>query len=83
MRGRPSATPDANFHPSVPDIDLHVFSAGLDYRGERWRVGLSYNFGYGPETEVKNSAPSPTGQTADGKYEFSGHGFSLAVGYSF
>lgn len=79
----PSVVPDANYTVAVPDVDLHVFSAGLDYRTERWRFGVAYNFGYGPETTVEGSALSPAGQTADGKYRFLGHGVALAVGCTF
>lgn len=79
----PSVSPDANFKVAVPDLDLHVWSAGVDYRTERWRVAVAYNFGYGPETTVVDSALSPAGETADGKYSFIGHGISLAVGCTF
>lgn len=78
-----SATPDRNFNPAVPNIDLHVFSIGAIYRSGRWDIGVTYNLGYGPETQVRGSQPSPAGQSADGEYGFIGHGISLAVGCRF
>ncbi|MEO6741218.1 MAG: outer membrane protein transport protein [Chthoniobacteraceae bacterium] len=78
-----SATPDRNFNPAVPNIDLHVFSLGMTYRNERWDLGVTYNLGYGPTTRVRGSQPSASGQSADGEYSFIGHGLSLAVGYRF
>jgi long-chain fatty acid transport protein len=79
----PGATPDANYTPSVPDTNLNCFTAGVDYHYEHWRIGLAYGFAYGQDHTVTNSAASPIGQTADGKYKFTGSGISLAVGYSF
>ena len=79
----PGATPDANYQPSVPDTNLNCFTAGVDYRIEHWRIGLAYGFAYGQDHTVTGSAASPVGQTADGKYKFTGSGVSLAVGYSF
>ncbi len=78
-----SATPDRNFNPAIPNIDLHVFSLGFTYRTEQWSLGLTYNLGYGPETEVRGSQPSLAGQSADGKYDFIGHGLSFAAGWQF
>ena len=79
----PGATPDANYNPSVPDTNLNCFTAGVEYHHEHWRVGLAYGFAYGQEHTVSGSAASTAGQTADGKYKFTGNGISLAVGYAF
>ena len=65
-----NATPDRNFNPAVPDLDLHVFSLGASYRTERWDLGAAYNMGYGPTRNVRGSQPSPAGQSADGEYDF-------------
>ena len=78
-----SATPDRHFNPAVPNIDLHVFSIGVTYRTGQWDLGVTYNLGYGPDTQVRGSQLSPAGQSADGEYAFIGHGISLAVGRSF
>jgi long-chain fatty acid transport protein len=79
----PSATPDANYTPGVPDTDLNCFCVGIDYHFEHWRIGVAYGFAYGEDHTVTGSAASPAGQTADGKYKFTGQGMTLAVGYSF
>jgi long-chain fatty acid transport protein len=79
----PSATPDANYTPAVPDTNLHGFTVGVAYHAERWRVALAVGFAYGEDHTVTGSAASPIGQTADGKYEFTGEAVSLAVTYSF
>jgi long-chain fatty acid transport protein len=79
----PGATPDANYTPSVPDTNLNCFTAGVDYHFKQWRIGLAYGFAYGQDHTVTGSAATAAGQTADGRYKFTGSGISLAVGYSF
>jgi long-chain fatty acid transport protein len=78
-----SVTPDRNYNPAVPDVDMHVFSLGAAYRSARWSCACTYSLGYGPEQTVRGSTPSPTGQSADGEYTFLGHGLSLGFGLSF
>ena len=79
----PNATPDANYTPIVPDTDLHGFTIGGAYHHDHWKIALTYGFAYGEDHTVTGSAASPIGQTADGRYKFTGNAVSLAVGYSF
>jgi long-chain fatty acid transport protein len=79
----PGATPDANYTPSVADTNLNGFTAGVVYHFEHWRIGFAYGFAYGQDHTVTGSAATLAGQTADGKYKFTGNGVSLSAGYSF
>ncbi len=78
-----TSTPDATYTPAVADMDFHAWSLGAKYASERWNLGLTYQFAYGPDTDIRGSAPSPIGQTADGEYNFTSHAFALSVGYRF
>lgn len=78
-----TSTPDATYTPAVSDMDFHAWSLGGKYASDRWKLAFTYQFAYGPETNIQGSAPSPIGETADGKYEFTSHAFALTVGYQF
>jgi long-chain fatty acid transport protein len=78
-----NSVPDAHYSPLVTDLDRHFFSAGVGYRGKRFDFDIAYQFGYGPTRTVKGSAPSSTGQTADGQYDFISHAIAVSVGMHF
>jgi long-chain fatty acid transport protein len=78
-----NSVPDANYPPVVPDLDRHFWSVGVGRRGKRYDFDVAYQFGYGPTRTVSGSAPSPAGQSADGKYEFFSHAVSVSVGARF
>ena len=78
-----NSVPDATYSPLVGDLDRHFFSVGAGYRGGHWTLDLAYQLGYGPTRTVTGSAPSATGQTADGRYEFLSHAIALSVGWHF
>lgn len=78
-----NSSPDAGFHPLIPDSDLHLGSLGFGHHGERWDWAVAYHFGYNPGRTVTGSALSATGQTADGKYEILNHAFNVAASYKF
>jgi long-chain fatty acid transport protein len=78
-----NSLPDANYQPLVADQDRHFFSVGTGCRGKRMSFDVAYQFGYGPERTVSGSAPSATGQTADGDYGFISHAISVSVGWHF
>lgn len=78
-----NSVPDAHYLPVVADLDRHFFSVGTGFHGERLAVDLAYQFGYGPSRTVRDSAPSPIGQSADGKYKFLSHAVLLTLGWQF
>ncbi len=57
-----NSSPDADFNPIIPDGDLHLGSAGIGYRGQRWNFAFGYHFAYGERT-VTGGNP-----LANGKY---------------
>jgi long-subunit fatty acid transport protein len=77
-----SAVPDAHFNPSVPDLDVIIYSVGGGHQGERWSWNVGYQGFYGART-VSGSAPSPIGASADGRYEGLGHFLVLSLGLKF
>lgn len=78
-----NSIPDAHYNPLVADLDRHFFCVGAGYHHRHLRVDLAYQLGYGPTRTVSGSAPSATGQTADGDYEYLSHGLSLTAQWSF
>ena len=78
-----NSVPDANYTPLVADLDRHFFSVGAAYRTEHLQVAFAYQFGHGPERTVSGSAPSATGQNADGRYKFTSHALALTAQWGF
>lgn len=78
-----SCMPDENYTPLVADLNRHFGSVGVNYDGEHFGVSLAYQFGYGPEREVRGSAMTAVGESADGEYSFMSHGILLSAGYKF
>jgi long-chain fatty acid transport protein len=78
-----NSVPDANYSPLVADLNRHFFSVGVGRRGERFDFDVAYQFGYGPDRTVSGSAPSATGQTADGTYGFISHALAVSVSWHF
>jgi long-chain fatty acid transport protein len=76
--------PDVTFNPRLPDVELHVLSLGTGYRTDRWAAEFAYQFGYGKSRTI-STAPAlpPSGISANGKYSYVGHGFSLGLRYFF
>jgi long-chain fatty acid transport protein len=70
-----NSVPDATYNPLVADLNRHFISVGTGHKGKHFSFDVAYQFGFGPTRTVTGSAPSITGQTADGQYEF----FSQAV----
>lgn len=78
-----NSVPNAHYTPLVADLDRHFISAGVGVEREHLRVGLAYQFGYGPTRTVSGSQPSAAGQTADGEYGFLSHALMLSLGWQF
>jgi len=78
-----SAVPDANYNPVVADVDRHFFSIGTGFKGRHFDFDVAYQLGYGPAQTVNGSAPSATGQTADGSYKFISQAVLLTLGWHF
>ena len=78
-----NSVPDAHYLPVIADEDRHFFSVGTGYKGKRFDFDIAYQFGYGPDRTVTGSAPSSTGQTADGTYNFISHAVAVSVGWHF
>jgi long-chain fatty acid transport protein len=79
----PISTPDRHYNPLVPDTERHVFSAGVGRSFGRWSFDVAYQFIYGPANTVRGSTPSLAGESADGRYEFTGHALTLTSGFRF
>ncbi len=78
-----NSVPSAHYTPLVTDLDRHFFSIGTGHHGEHLTIDLAYQLGYGPPRSVTGSAPSATGQTADGRYEYLSHALLLTFGWHF
>ena len=78
-----NSVPSAHYTPLVSDLDRHFFCIGAGHHGEHLTIDLAYQLGYGPPRTVTGSAPSATGQTADGRYEFLSHALLLTFGWHF
>ncbi len=78
-----NSVPDASYSPLVYDLDRHFITAGLGVEYDHLRLGLAYQFGYGPTRTVAGSATSAAGQTADGKYDFLSHAVIVTTGWKF
>ena len=78
-----NSVPDAHYTPLISDLDRHFFSVGAGRKGNHIGFDLAYQFGYGPTRTVRGSAPSASGQTADGDYTFLSHAVMLTLEYQF
>jgi long-chain fatty acid transport protein len=78
-----NSSPDANFNPLIPDADLQLGGIGFGHHGKRWDWSAAYQFGYNGGRTVSGSAPSPSGQTADGTYKTFNNAVNLAVTLKF
>ncbi len=78
-----NSVPDAHYSPLVGDLDRHFFSVGTGFKGKRFDFDVACQFGYGPTRTVTGSAPSATGQTANGDYQFLSQAVCVSVGWHF
>lgn len=83
-----NSVPDDYYAPLAADLDRHFISVGAGRKGKRFDFDITYQFGYGPTRTVTGSQPSSqpatfSGQTADGKWEFTSHALLVTVGLHF
>jgi long-chain fatty acid transport protein len=83
-----NSVPQTYYTPLAVDMDRYFLSAGAGYRGKRFSLDVTYQFGYGPTHTVSGSTPSSTpgvfaGQSADGSYGFISHAVIASVGVHF
>ena len=78
-----NSVPSAHYNPLVADEDRHFFSVGVGRKGKQFDFDIAYQFGFGPERTVIDSAPTGGGQTADGTYSFISHATAVSVGWHF
>ncbi len=79
-----NAMPDSHFTPLIDDSARHWLSIGTGFKRRRFDFDIAYQFGIGDGTRtVSGSAPSATGQTADGRYKYLSHAVLVTVGFRF
>lgn len=79
-----NSMPDAHYLPVVADMNRQFLCIGTGYKGKTINVDVAYQFGYAATRVVKGSEVSfPSGQTADGSYNFISHAVMLTAGVHF
>ncbi len=79
-----NAMPDAHYSPLIADSARHWLSIGTGFKRRRFDFDIAYQFGIGDGVRtVSGSAPSATGQTVDGKYDYISHAVLVTVGFRF
>jgi long-chain fatty acid transport protein len=63
-----NSVPTATFNPAVPDMDHNYISGGVGFTAGHWTVQTVLQLDPRETRTVSGSAPSPIGETADGKY---------------
>lgn len=75
-----NSIPDATFNPIIPDSNLHLFSAGVAHRGQRWDWAFSYTCAVNPGREVQGSI---YGSAVDGTYRTINHALNGSITWKF
>ena len=79
-----NAIPDAHYTPLVGDSARHWLSVGTGSKRRRFNFDIAYQFGFGDGVRtVSGSAPSATGHTVDGCYEYRSHALLATIGMHF
>jgi long-chain fatty acid transport protein len=76
-----NSVPDANYTPSVSDLDRHFFCAGVGHKGKKFDFDVAYEFGWGPTRPVRDATGASA--AADGDYNFISHAVTVSVGWHF
>lgn len=67
------------FSPTIPDVNMHVFTLGLGWKGKRSSLELAYALDFYYDRHIANDQQPGF----DGSYGFNGHLLSLAYKFSF
>ena len=78
-----NALPDAHYTPLTADEARHWLSIGTGFKRGRFDFDVAYQFGFAAARTVSGSAPSATGQTADGRYQYLSHALLVTIGLHF
>jgi len=78
-----NALPDAHYTPLTADEARHWLSIGAGFKRSRFDFAVAYQLGFAAARTVSGSAPSATGQTADGRYEYLSHALLVTIGLHF
>ena len=78
-----TSVPNAHYTPLVTDANKHFLSAGVGHKGKRYDFDVAYQLGFSPYATVSGSAPSATGQTADGQFAYFSQAVLVTVGLHF
>ena len=70
---------NSGFSPSIPDVNQHVLSLGVGWKGKRSSVEVAYALDFYYDRHIANDAQPGF----DGAYGFNGHLLSLAYKFSF
>jgi long-subunit fatty acid transport protein len=74
-----ASTPEKDYTPLVPDIDLHVASIGFGYNGERWTWAVAGQL-IGGDFRKIDEANNPV---VNGSYRLSTPTVSFSIGHKF
>jgi len=75
-----NSSPDANFNPLIPDVNLQLGSIGFGRHGKRWDWAVAYHFGYNGGRTVSHDTANPS---ADGTYKTFNQAFNVAATFKF
>lgn len=74
-----NSSPDADFVPLIPDMNLHLGGVGFGYHGKRWDWAAAYQFAYGTRT-VSNDTAYPA---ANGHYRTFNNAVNVSATFKF
>lgn len=86
-----NAVPDSTFEPSVPDSDAHLFTLGLEWTLESWKIIAAFGYEYHDDRDKNNNLGDPLGSalaaeptaTANGNYESTIYLYGLSIVHMF
>ena len=79
-----NSTSERHFTPYVPDGDIHIGSAGVGYKGERWFWAVAAQVMVtGWRTVNDHQSTSLIGESANGKYRFFSPTLTVSLGRRF
>jgi long-chain fatty acid transport protein len=73
-----TSSPDKDFNPIVPDLNLHLGSIGFGRRGKHWDWAVGYHFAYGNRDVTRAANP-----LSNGHYDTLNNAVNIAATYKF